>query len=237
MKRRPVIFKWRQFEPQIILCAVRWYLRFSLSYRDVQELLAERGVSVDHSTIWRWVQRFAPELLFRLRPHLKPTNRSWRVDETYVRVKGRWCYLYRAIDSQGATIEFYLSESRDLDAAKSLFRRALRDGSHPQPRVINTDLAPTYTSAIPELQRTGIIGRRCRHRPVQYLNNIIEQDHRAIKKRVNAKQNFRAFGAAWRTIEGYEAVHMMRKGQVRWVAGDDVHRQLLLMHNLFGLAA
>ena len=87
---------------------MRWYLRFSLSYRDVEELLAERGVAVDNSTIWRWVQRYTPELEQRLRRHLKPTNRSWRVDETYVRVKGRWCYLYRAIDSEGATIEFSL---------------------------------------------------------------------------------------------------------------------------------
>jgi transposase, IS6 family len=194
-------------------------LRFSLSYRDVQELLTERGVEVDHSTIWRLVQRFAPELMQRLRTHLKPTNRSWGVDETYVRVKGSWCYLYRTIDSQGATIEFFLSAFRDLDAAKSLFRRALRNGAHLQPRVINTDLAPTYASAIPALKRTGIIGRHCRHRPVQYLNNIIEQDHRAIKKRVNAKQGFRTFGAARRTIDGYEAVHMMRKGQVRRLAG------------------
>ena len=157
MSQRPLVFKWRHFEPQIILCAVRWYLRFSLSYRDVEELLAERGVAVDHSTIWRWVQRYAPELEQRLRRHLKPTNRSWRVDETYMRVKGRWRYLYRAIDSKGATIEFFLSPFRDLDAAKSLFRRALRNGAHPQPRVINTDLAPTYTSAITALQRSGII--------------------------------------------------------------------------------
>lgn len=196
MSQRPLVFKWRHFKPQIILCAVRWYLRFSLSYRDVEELLAERGVAVDHSTIWRWVQRYALELEQRLRRHLKPTNRSWRVDETCVRGKGRWCYLYRAIDSEGATIEFFLSPFRDLDAAKSLFRRALRNGAHPQPRVINTDLAPTYTSAITALQRSGIIAKRCLHRPAQYLNNIIEQDHRAIKKRVNAKQGFRAFGAA-----------------------------------------
>ena len=237
MKQRPVVFKWRHFEPQIILCAVRWYLRFSLSYREVEELLAERGISVDHSTIWRWVQRFAPELNLRVRPYLKPTNLSWRVDETYVRVKGQWCYLYRAIDSRGATIEFFLSAFRDLDATKSLFRRALRDGAHRQPRVINTDLAPTYSSAIPELQRTGIIRRRCRHRPVQYLNNILEQDHRAIKKRINAKQGFRSFGAARRTIDGYEAVHMMRKGQVRWVAGKDVRRQIQFVDKLFGVPA
>lgn len=236
LRQRPLIFKWRHFEPHIILCSVRWYLRFSLSYRDVQELLTERGVEVDHSTIWRWVQRFAPELMQRLRPHLKPTNRSWRVDETYVRVKGSWCYLYRAIDSQGATIEFFLSAFRDLDAAKSLFRRALRNGAHLQPRVVNTDLAPTYASAIPALKRTGIIARRCRHRPVQYLNNIIEQDHRAIKKRVNAKQGFRAFGAARRTIDGYEAVHMMRKGQVRWLPGHEVQRQIRFVDQLFGLS-
>jgi transposase-like protein len=198
-------------------------------------LLAERGFTVDHSTIWRWVQRFAPEVLFRLCPHLKPTNRSWRVDETYVRVKGRWCYLYRAIDSRGATIEFFLSASRDLDAAKSLFRRGLRNGAHPQPRVINMDLAPTYTSAIPALQRTGVIGQRCRHRPAQYLNNIIEQDHRALKKRVNAKQGFRTFAAARRTVEGYDAMHMMKKGQVRWIAGDDLRRQLQFVDKLFGL--
>jgi len=186
MKQRPLVFKWRHFEPQIILCAVRSHLRFSLSYRDVEELLAERGMSAGHSTVWRWVQRYAPELDLRIRPHLKPTNLSWRVDETYVRVKGRWCYLYRAIDSRGATIEFFLPAFRDKDAAKSLFRRSLRDGAHRQPRVINTDLAATCSAAIPELKRTGVIRRRCRHRPVQYLNNIIEQDHRAIKRRVNA---------------------------------------------------
>ena len=102
MKRQPWLFKWRQFEAEIIVCAVRWYLRYSLSYREVQELLAERGINVDHFTIWRWVQRYAPELALRQRSHLKPTNKSWRVDETYVRVKGEWCYLYRAVDSEGA---------------------------------------------------------------------------------------------------------------------------------------
>ncbi|MGD0291948.1 MAG: IS6 family transposase, partial [Candidatus Binataceae bacterium] len=101
---RPAIFKWRQTAPELILCAVRWYLRYSLSLRDVEELLAERGLEADHTTIWRWVQRYGPELEQRLRRHLKPTNKSWRVDETYIRVQGRWCYLYRAIDSTGATI-------------------------------------------------------------------------------------------------------------------------------------
>src|SRR6266700_7707718 len=173
----------------------------------------------------------------RLRRHLKPTNKSWRVDETYLRVKGRWCYLYRAIDSAGATIDFLLSALRDAEAAKRLFRNALSELSHPQPRVINTDLAPIYGSAIADIKKEGTLRSRCRHRPVQYLNNIVEQDHCAIKRRVNAKQGFREFQAAQRTIQGYEAMHMMRKGHVRWVSGTDVRRQIQFIHKLFELAA
>ena len=234
---RPAIFKWRQTAPEVILCAVRWYLRYSLSLRDVEELLTERGLEADHTTIWRWVQRYGPELELRMRRHLKPTNKSWRVDETYVRVKGRWCYLYRAIDSWGATIDFLLSALRDAEAAKRLFRKALSDPSHPQPRVINTDQAPIYGSAIADIKKEGTLRRRCRHRPVQYLNNILEQDHRAIKRRVNAKQGFREFQAARRTIQGYEAINMIRKGQVRWVNGNDVRRQIQFIEKLFELAA
>ena len=183
------------------------------------------------------MQDYGPELEQRLRRHLKPSNKSWRVDETYVRVKGRWCYLYRAIDSAGATIDFLLSAFRDADAAKRLFPKTLGDRSHPQPRVINTDLAPIYSSAIPDCKKEGTLRNRCRHRPVQYLNNILEQDHRAIKRRVNAKQGFREFQAARRTIQGYEALHMIRKGQARWVAGDDLLRQIQFIERLFALAA
>ncbi len=232
---RPESFKWRHFEPEIILCAVRWYLRYSLSYRDVAELLAERGLDLAHTTVWRWIQRYAPELNRRLRSHLKPTNRSWRVDETYVRVKGRWVYLYRAIDSTGATIDFVLSIYRTADAAKLLFSRALADANHPQPRVINTDKYVAYPAAIYESKDEGILRRRCKHRPIQYLNNILEQDHRAIKRRVDAKQHFRRFSSARKTIQGYEAIHMIRKGQARWVKRGDVRAQLRLMNNLFGL--
>jgi transposase-like protein len=144
--------------------------------------------------------------------------------------------LYRAIDSAGATIDFLLSTRRDADAAKRLFRKALSDPSHPQPRVINTDLAPIYGSAIPSIKKEGVLRRRCRHRPVQYLNNILEQDHRAIKRRVNAKQGFREFQAARRTIQGYEAMHMIRKGQVRWVSGANVQRQIQFIKKLFEVA-
>ena len=119
--------------------AVGWYLRFSLSYRDVEELVAERGLSVDHVTVWRWVQRYAPEIQRRLRPRLRPTNDSWRVDETYIRVKGKWVYLYRAVDSTGATIDFLLSAKRDAAAAESFLAKALGGKNHPAPRVLNTD--------------------------------------------------------------------------------------------------
>ena len=232
---QPDPFKWRHFEPAIILCAVRWYLRYSLSYRDVAELLSERGLDVAHTTVWRWIQRYGPELNRRLRPRLKPTTRSWRVDETYIRVKGQWMYLFRAIDSKGATIDFVLSRDRTADVAKLLFSKALPNPSHPQPRVINTDKYVGYPAAIFESKDEGVLRQRCKHRPVQYLNNILEQDHRAIKRRVNAKQHFRRFSSARKTIEGYEAMHMIRKGQARWVKKGDVRAQTRLISKLFGL--
>ena len=235
--RRINPIKWRQTAPELILCAVRWYLRYSLSLRDVEELFAERGLDADHTTIWRWVQRYGPERAQRLRRQRKPTNKSWRVDESYIRVKGAWCYLYRAIDSTGATIDFLLSALRDAAAAQRLFRQALSDPLHPQPRVINTDKARLYCSAIAAVKKEGTLRRRCHHRPVQYLNNILEQDHRAIKRRVKAKPGFRTFKAARRTIAGYEAINMIRKGQARWVSKDDVRQQNQFIDQLFDLAA
>lgn len=116
---RPALFRGRHFANEVIVLCVRWYVRYSLSYRDVAELMAERHLSVDSSTIWRWVQRYAPELNARIRRELKPTNGSWRTDETYVRVAGRWTYLYRAVDASGATIDFFLSETRDVSAARA----------------------------------------------------------------------------------------------------------------------
>ena len=172
-----------------------------------------------------------------MRRHLKPTHRSGRVDETYVRIQGRWCHLYRAIDSTGATIEFVLSGLRDAATAKRLFRKALTNPSHPQPRVINTDQARIYESAISGVKQEGILRRRRRHQPVQYLNNILEQDHQAIKRRVKAKVGFRKFLASRRTIQGYEAMHMIRKGQARWVSCSDVRRQIQFINQLFEVAA
>src|SRR5438309_4024302 len=147
-----------------------------------------------------------------------------------------WTYLYRAVDSSGDTIDFLLSPKRDTDAAKRFFQKALRSENHPRPRVINVDGNPAYPSAIAELKRTRELGRRCRCRPVRYVNNIVEQDHRAIKRRVRAMQGFRSFHSAWRTIQGIETVNMIRKGQIPWLAKNDIAGQVAFISRLFSLS-
>jgi transposase-like protein len=140
------------------------------------------------------------------------------VDETYIRVKGKWRYLYRAVDSSGATLDFLLSAKQDAAAAKRFLTKALGRANHPTPRVINTDKHAAYPPAIVQLKDEGVLEENCQHRPVQYLNNVLEQDHGAIKRRIRASQHFRSFWGAWRTIAGYEAIHMIRKGQAWWSA-------------------
>jgi transposase-like protein len=232
---RPTLFRRRHFEAEIIVLCVRWYLRFPLSFRQLEEIMAERNLNVDHVTIWRWVQRYAPELNRRCRPALRNTNRSWRVDETYCRAAGKWTYLYRAVDSAGDTIDFLLSAKRDAVAAKRFLQKALRSPGHPRPRVINVDRNPSYPKAISELRRTGDLGRRCSCRPIRYLNNIVEQDHRAIKRRLRSCQGFRSFHAAWRTLQGIEAMNMIRKGQVRWIAKHDITGQAMFVEDILGM--
>jgi transposase-like protein len=165
------------------------------------------------------------------------TNGSWRVDETYLRVAGRWTYLYRAVDSAGDTIDFLLSVRRDAAAAKRFFQKALRSPDHPRPRVINVDGNPSYPKVITELKKSGEPGRRCRCRPVPYRNNIVEQDHRAIKRRVRASQGFRSFQSARRTIQGIEMMNMIRKGQIRWLAKGDIAGQVAFISGLLGLTS
>lgn len=191
-RNRPPLFKGRHFEAEIIVLCVRRYLQFGLSFRNLEEMLAERNLSVDHVTIWCWVQRYAPELNRRCRRKRRMTNGSWRVDETHLRVAGKWTYLCRAVDPTGATINFLLSARRDAGAAKHFLQKALQTPGHPRPGVINVDGNPSYPKVIAELKKTGELGRRCRCRPVRYLNNIVEQDHRAIKRRVRASQGFRS---------------------------------------------
>jgi IS6 family transposase len=221
----PALFKWRHFEAEIILCAVRWYLRYALSYRDVEELLRERGVSIDHTTVFRWVQRYAPELDKRCRPRLNATNDSYRVDETYIKIKKEWYYLYRAVDSTGATLDFMLSATRDADAAKRFFRQVLQASHTCTPRVITVDKHAAYPLAFEALQHDGTLPKTCLLRQCKYLNNMVEQDHRFVKRRVKPGMGFGAFDTAQRAIQGYEAMHRLRKGQLEGVAKGDVLAQ------------
>jgi transposase-like protein len=164
--------------------------------------MTERGLSVDHSAIARWVLQYAPVLNERLRRHVRRSASSWRVDETYVRVSGHWTYLYRAVDSAGDTIDFLLSPKRDAVAAKLFLQLALRSGAQIRPRVINVDGHQAYAHAMTELKLSGELGRRCQYRRCPYLNNMIERDHRFIKKRIAASLGFRSVEGGLNTIDG-----------------------------------
>ncbi|MBE9098351.1 IS6 family transposase [Vacuolonema iberomarrocanum] len=233
----PVLFKWKHFQPEIILLNVRWYCRYALSYRDLEEMMAERGLSVDHSTINRWVLQYAPELDKRCRPHLRPTNDSWKVDETYVNVKGAWKYLYRAVDSRGQTLDFMLSAKRDSKAAKRFFKKVLTAQHTQTPRVINVDQNAAYPPAVDELKQEDILSEDAELRPTQDLNNLIEQDHRRIKRLIKPGLGFGSFHKARRTLKGYEAMAMIRKGQIQTVDRDNVTGQISFIHKIFGIAA
>src|SRR3974390_994126 len=230
-------FKGRHFPGEVIVLCVRWYLRYPLAYEHIAELLAERGVEVDPSCIWRWVQAYAPELNKRCRPHLKPTNKSCRTDETYIKVKGEDKYLYRAVDSTGQTIDFLLTAKRDTAAAKRFCRKALSSPGNPVPRVINVDKNPAFPAAVEALKGEGTLPRRVHLRQCKYLNNVIEQDHRTVKKRVWRAKGYGSFATAWRTLQGIEALHMIRKGRVRWVAKGDAIAAASFIAELFGIAA
>ena len=230
-------FKWRHHQSEIILLCVRWYLRYSLSYRDLEEMMNERGLLGDHTTIYRWVQAYAPELEKRCRPHLRPTNDSYRVDETYVKIKGQWYYLYRAVNSTGQTIDFMLSAKRDARAAKRFFRKMLNAPKHQCPRVINVDQNRSYPPAVEELKEEGVLSIIALLRRCKYLNNIVEQDHRFIKRRVNPGLGFFSFNTARRTIGGYEVTNMIRKGQVERIRKGDIRGQVRFVESLFNVAA
>src|SRR5215469_10370110 len=174
-------FRWRHYPGDIILWCVRWYLRFPISFAHMAEMALERGLLIHPSCIWRWVQIYGPELDRRCRPHLKPTNKSYRVDETYIRIKGQDRYLYRAVDSTGQTIDFLLTAKRDAAAAKRFFRKTLLDPANPQPRVINVDKNRAYPPAVEELKVEGTLRRRCRVRQCKYLSNVVEQESRFEK--------------------------------------------------------
>ncbi|WJE55570.1 IS6 family transposase (plasmid) [Bacillus cereus] len=230
------LFKWKHYQPDIILLTVRWYLRYNLSFRDLVEMMEERGLSIAHTTIMRWVHQYGPQLEEKVRHHLKSTNDSWRVDETYIKVKGQWMYLYRTVDSEGSTIDFYLNKSRDKQAAKHFFKKALAFSYVSKPRVITVDKNPTYPVAIQELTEEKHMPEGIQLRQIKYLNNIVEQDHRFIKRRVRSMLGFKSFKTAISILSGVEVMHMMKKGQLV-LPVKSVPNQKQFIHKLFGLAS
>ena len=214
-----ISFKWRHFQKNLILLAMRWYLAYSLSYRDIEELMLERGVKVDHSTINRWVVKYAPllEEAFR-KSYKKSVNNSWRMDETYIKVKGVWHYFYRAVDKFGNTIDFMLSEKRDKPAAKAFFDKAIK--LHGLPEKVTMDKSGANKAGIDAVNFLLILCHllgcplmQIIVRQIKYLNNIIEQDHRGIKRITNPMLGFKAFHSAEATLSGIELHHMLRKNQ------------------------
>ncbi len=206
------LFKGRHFDREIIILCVRWYLRFKLSYRDLVEMMAERGVDLAHTTIMRWIQRFVPEFEKRWNRFAYKAGRSWRVDETYVKIKGRWTYLYRAVDSDGKTIDFLLRVNRDVAAAKAFFQRAFKSQGR-LPRAITLDGYQASHRAAREFLGEHRRGGRTEVQSSKYLNNLIEQDHRSIKLRLGPMLGFKRFRRASITIAGIELMHRIRKGQ------------------------
>ena len=229
-------FKWKHFEGNIILWLVRWYCRYALSYKDLKEMAAERGLFVERSTIFRWVQEYAPEINKRMKPYLKMTCDSWKLDETYVKIKGKWHYLYRAIDKQGDTLDWMLSNQRNKKAAKRFFKKLLGNKHTVDPRVINVDKSPTFPPALSELQAANDAPSNTNLRAVKYLNNRMENDHKFTKSKSRYRQWYQSFATARNTLDGMESLRALQKGQVRNV-GKDIAKQNRFVCSLFGIAA
>ena len=215
------MFKGRHFDRSVILLCVRWYLAYNLSLRNLEEMMAERGISVDHATIHRWIIRYSPECWSGSIRASEPVTGKWHVDETYIKVRGHWRYLYRAIDSNGDTVEFWFSERRNLTAAKRFLSKALK--RHGRPERIVIDGSQTNREAILSCDTTDRLQDRSRRelKPIRirqsaYLNNRIEQDHRAIKRRIRPMLGFKSMNSARAILGGIEMVHMMRKGQAKY---------------------
>jgi putative transposase len=212
-----VSFKGAHFETTIILTCVRWYLAYPLSYRQLEEMMQERGVLVDHATINRWVLKYAPQLEEAVHRRKRPAWSSWRMDETYIKVKGQWYYLYRAMATSGQTIDFLLTEQRDEQAATRFLTKAIR--CHGVPKTITIAGSEANAAAIRRYNAehgTAIIIRQ-----VTYLNHIVEQDHRAIKRMTRPMLEFKSFDAAQATLTGIERIHMLKKRQLVVEEGDE----------------
>ena len=196
-------------------------------------MMQERGLDISHTTIYRWVLEYSPKLNRGLRKYLKPTGDSWRVDETYIKLNGKWMYLYRAVDQYGNTIDFWLSRKRDRKAAKKFFRKALRSPHNTNPRVITTDKYAATIKTIKNEIKNKRLHPATKHRSSKYMNNIIEQDHRHIKRITNQMLGFKHFKSACATIQGIEAMNMIRKGQANTKT---VFDEITLINVIFNVA-
>jgi transposase-like protein len=225
-----VSFKGAHFPKDIILMGVRWYVAYPLSTRHVEELMEERGVTVDHSTINRWVIKYSPQLEKAFHRRKRPVWLSWRMDETYIRVKGQWYYLYRAVDKEGQTIDFLLTAQRDKDAALRFLKKAVR--RHGAPETITIDGSEANAAAIRTYNQAH--GTTIAIRQVKYLNNILEQDHRAVKRVTRPMLGFKSFDAAQSTLVGIELMHMLKKKQLLVEAGN---KGLTAAEQFYALAA
>jgi transposase-like protein len=206
------LFAGCHFNREVIILCVRWYLRFKLSLRDLVEMMAERGLSLAHTTILRWVQRYAPEFVKRWNRFGLPAGPSWRVDETYVKIRGQWHYLYRAVDRAGKTVDFRLSARRDVTPAKASFQKAIQSQGS-VPKTITLDGYAASHRAVREMKCDGLLPDDTKLRSSKYLNNLIEQDHRHIKSRIDVRLGFKRFNNASVIIAGIELMHRLRKGQ------------------------
>ena len=205
------VLKRLHYPLEIMLMCARWYAAYPLSLRNLEEMMAERGVVVDHATVHRWALKILPVLAQVFRRRKSPIRSSWRVDETYILVHGQWKYLYRAVDGMGHTVDFLLTARRDLSAARRFFERAI--GLHDVPEKITIDKSGANTAAVHSLINDSGIDITLRQS--KYLNNLIEQDHRAIKRRVRPMMGFKSFRTATKLIAGIETMHMIKKGQYR----------------------
>ena len=198
--------------PSVIMLFVYMKCRFSLSYRDLEEIMMIRGAKIDHATLQRWVRRFVSLIDRRVRQRKKPVNGSWRMDETYIKLNGKWVYLYRAVDKEGNTIDFLLSAKRDAVAAKAFFRKTFKENGRPDK--VTVDKSGSNKAALDYFNKDVPKEEEIEIRQVKYLNNIIEQDHRFIKKRTRPTLGFKNFYSARETISGIENIRMIQKGQI-----------------------